>query len=238
MDSSILRSRLSNTFSELQFLSTQELDECKWPVIQRVFSLLFEKSASLRQYSEQIFDLTDLRNQELQRRRTNSENREHWKDSNANFKTGFLRIIIDGLSLLRWPPSLVAFSDPLEAVLSNPKDAIAYLLEFGISKEINRHTRITKNEISRNIPRSPRQDRYENNRQTHHEHPHEFQHNTSPTSDSRVLNASYDDGKSGQFSSFYSDETSEIQGPESTHLYEEERNCKVFRSTIITRSLC
>ena len=228
MDSSILRSRLSNSFSELQFLSTQELDECKWPVIQRVFSLLFEKSASLRQYSEQIFDLTDLRNQELQRRRSDPKNREKWNDSNANFKTCFLRIIIDGLSLLRWPPSLVAFSDPLEAVLSNPRDAMAYLLEFGILSETNRHTRVKKVEVARDVLKSPQQERYEKNLQSHNEHQHEYQRQPSSPSEHKALNHSLKDEKCSQYDSFYSDENSEVQALESSHYSEGGHDREVF----------
>lgn len=148
MDPSILRSRLCHAVVELQFLTTQELVACNWTVVQRVFSILFEKSRSLREYSERIGDLMEARNIELQNRKIAPENRDNWKEKNANFKTSFMRIIIDGLTHLRWPPSLVAFSDPLEKLLSDPKDAIAFILEFGIEMEITRHTRLKKNDLT------------------------------------------------------------------------------------------
>lgn len=151
MDPSVLRSRLCYAVEELQFLTTQELAECNWTIIQRVFSILFEKSRSLREYSDRIGDLMETRNVELQNRKMAPENKNGWKDKNANFKTSFMRIIIDGLSYLRWPPSLVAFSDPLEKLLSDPKDAIAFVLEFGIEVEVTRHTRLKKNDL----PSSP-----------------------------------------------------------------------------------
>jgi hypothetical protein len=93
----------------------------------------------------------EARNVELQNRKMTPENKDGWKDKNAHFKTSFMRIIIDGLSYLRWPPSLVAFSDPLEKLLSDPKDAIAFVLEFGIEVEVTRHTRLKKSDL----PASP-----------------------------------------------------------------------------------
>lgn len=148
MEPSVLRSRLCYAVEELQFLTTQELVECNWSVIQRVFSILFEKSRSLREYSDRIGDLMEARNVELQNRKMAPEKKDGWKDKNANFKTSFMRIIIDGLSYLRWPPSLVAFSDPLEKLLSDPKDAIAFVLEFGIEVEVTRHTRLKRSDIA------------------------------------------------------------------------------------------
>ena len=147
MDPSILRSRLSHAIDELHSLTTQDLIECKWPVIQRIFLHLFEESPCLREYSDRINDLTDLRNVELRSQRAEPEKRQEWKQRCAIFKTNFMRVVIDGLSYLRWPPSLVAFSDPLEKLLTDPKDAIAYILEIGIHKETTRHNRSRKDDL-------------------------------------------------------------------------------------------
>ena len=147
MDPSILRSRLSHAIDELHSLTTQDLIECKWPVIQRIFLHLFEKSPCLREYSDRINDLTESRNVELRSQRAEPEKRQEWKQRAAIFKTNFMRVVIDGLSYLRWPPSLVAFSDPLEKLLTDPKDAIAYILEIGIHKETTRHNRSGKDDL-------------------------------------------------------------------------------------------
>ena len=76
MDPSILRSRLSHAIDELHSLTTQDLIECKWPVIQRIFLHLFEESPCLREYSDRINDLTDLRNVELRSQRAEPEKRQ------------------------------------------------------------------------------------------------------------------------------------------------------------------
>lgn len=151
MDPSVLRSRLSHADDELHSLTTQDLIECKWAVVHRIFLRLFEKSPCLREYSDRINDLTESRNFELKSQRAAAvgaapEKRLEWKQGSATFKTNFMRVVIDGLSYLRWPPSLVAFSDPLEKLLSDPKDAIAYILEIGIQKEITRHNRSRKDD--------------------------------------------------------------------------------------------
>jgi hypothetical protein len=151
MDPSVLRSRLSHAIDELHSLTTQDLVECKWAVVHRIFLHLFEKSPCLREYSDRINDLTESRNIELKSQRAAAvgaapEKRLEWKQGSATFKTNFMRVVIDGLSYLRWPPSLVAFSDPLELLLADPKDAIAYILEIGIHKEITRHSRSRKDD--------------------------------------------------------------------------------------------
>lgn len=151
MDPSVLRSRLSHAVDELHSLTTQDLIECKWAVVHRIFLHLFEKSPCLREYSDRINDLTESRNIELKSQRAAAvgaapERRLEWKQGSATFKTNFMRVVIDGLSYLRWPPSLVAFSDPLELLLADPKDAIAYILEIGIHKEITRHSRSRKDD--------------------------------------------------------------------------------------------
>jgi hypothetical protein len=161
----------------------------------------------------------EIRNQELQLRRTTSENREEWKERNSNFKTSFMRIIIDGLTFLRWPPSLVAFSDPLEMLLSDPKDAIAFILEFGIPQEMNRHNRLKKNEPISTFS-TPMNDRNEYSRHTIHQ--------TSPRND-KSQNTSQASRKSSNFNEFYADESVENQGPgslqtEAFHPTQEDNN--------------
>jgi hypothetical protein len=161
MNPSILCSKLRHAFDDLQNLTTQELVDCKWSVVQRIFILLFSKSRNLCEQHEKIVDLMEYRNIELQSRRTSTDKREGWTEKNNIFKTDFMRIIIDGLVLLRWPPSCIAFSDPLETLLADPRDAFVFILQFGITVENNRQTRIKRNEESydSNILSTPRNDR-------------------------------------------------------------------------------
>ena len=237
MDTAALRSRLNHAVEELQYLTTQDLVECKWTVVQRVFTVLFERSASLRQYSDLICSLLESRNEELQSRRTSAENRAEWKEKNSNFKTNFMRIVIDGLSFLRWPPSLIAFSDPLENLLSDPKDAMNYLLEFGLPQETTRHTRIKRNErtgagtgtgtsTDTTTPRV-QQDREETNRQQ--------KHVTSPSHTDMMPKSFNNEGVPREFESFYADESYDVSGPgfihqtntEGSYITEDGRNRRV-----------
>lgn len=161
MNPSILCSKLRHAFDDLQNLTTQELVDCKWSVVQRIFILLFSKSRNLREQHEKIVDLMEYRNIELQSRRISTDKREGWTEKNNIFKTDFMRVIIDGLVLLRWPPSCIAFSDPLETLLADPRDAFVFILQFGITDEANRQTRIKRNEESydSSILSTPRNDR-------------------------------------------------------------------------------
>ena len=179
--------------------------------MQRVFTALFEKSASLREYSERLSDLMEIRNVELQLRRTSSENREEWKDKNSNFKTCFMRIIIDGLSFLRWPPSQVAFSDPLEMLLSDPKDAFAFILDFGIPKETNRHNRVKRSDSSSNALSTPIKDRNDSSGLTNLQ----ISPRASPQSGTKLRKTSQAARKPMDFDEFYADHSVlvENQGP-------------------------
>jgi hypothetical protein len=161
MNPSILCSKLRHAFDELQNLTTQELVECKWSIVQRIFILLFSKSRNLCEQHEKIVDLMEDRNIELQSRRISTDKRDGWTEKNNIFKTDFMRLIIDGLILLRWPPSCIAFSDPLETLLADPRDAFVFILQFGITVENNRQTRIKRNEESydSNNLLTPRTDR-------------------------------------------------------------------------------
>ena len=56
-----------------------------------------------------------------------------------------MRLVLQGLERLRWPPSLVAFSDPLDSLVNDNDtfyNAIEYILEVGISKSSSIRLRI------------------------------------------------------------------------------------------------
>jgi hypothetical protein len=96
------------------------------------------------------------RDSTLAERRNASASREMKLEQDAEFKTNFLRIVIDCLKDLQWPPALEAFNDPLESLV-NDKDtihsAIAYMIRNALPQDITRHTRAS---ASNDHTRSPK----------------------------------------------------------------------------------
>ena len=83
--------------------------------------------------------LLQARNTLLTSRRNGKDNvsKAVKNEQDIEFKHVFLRIVIDGLTLLRWPPALEAFSDPLDSLLNDRNtivSAITHLLYKGVLK--------------------------------------------------------------------------------------------------------
>jgi len=60
--------------------------------------------------------------------------REARLEAERIYRTSFMRIILAGLTKLRWPPALEAFSDPLDSLLHDRAvilSAFSYILKFG-----------------------------------------------------------------------------------------------------------
>jgi hypothetical protein len=90
---------------------------------------------SLREYNEKLDLLLESREIEMNNRRqaltqknVNMDRNER-TENEKEFRTKFMNIVLDALTLLRWPPALEAFADPIKALLSD-KNTILNVFTF------------------------------------------------------------------------------------------------------------
>lgn len=139
MNTAELRSLLTHSIHDLGEITSSDVADLKWPTTKRLLSKLIEKSPELHVQSEALSGLLQARNTLLTSRRNGKDNTSKAikNEQDIEFKHVFLRIVIDGLTLLRWPPALEAFSDPLDSLLNDRTtiiSAITHLLYKGVLK--------------------------------------------------------------------------------------------------------
>ena len=135
MEVTALRSALQHACSELGNLTNVELTEGKWPTKKKVFEQLIAKSPSLVDQHEELNNLIDDRNSEYSRQKRDGVSRDERIESESQFRTKFMRIVLDGLQRVRWPPAQEAFSDPLDALFNDVStfiDAVTFLLHVAV----------------------------------------------------------------------------------------------------------
>ena len=133
-----LVSRLHHAVAELADIRVDELQAGKWPTMKRVLALLVEHAGPrLDDQRVALERLLHTRNVALTARRKAQPAvpAEMKAEQDAEFKTAFLRVMVEALVVLRWPPALEAFSDPLGLLMDDKAAmlaAIAYLLDKGV----------------------------------------------------------------------------------------------------------
>jgi hypothetical protein len=142
----VLRSRLQHECNELKCLTDTELGECKWSIKKSIYLQLFAISPSLRELSEELQDLQETRNVEVGLNKGKTVDRSIRQEEEMYFRTKFLDIIISGLTKLRWPPTLVAFSDSKDLLFNDSAsvlDSFQFILNVAVPKSTNRFDRDT-----------------------------------------------------------------------------------------------
>ena len=135
MDVKSLRSQIQYICSDLHSLTLADLLDCKWPIVKRVIVSLMIRCPSLRECNEKMDLLLESREIEMNNRRQAltqnffNMDRNERMENEKEFRTKFMNIVLDGLTLLRWPPALEAFADPINALLSD-KSTILNLFAF------------------------------------------------------------------------------------------------------------
>jgi len=133
-----LVSRLHHAVVELADVRVDDLQAGKWPTTKRVLALLVEHAGPrLDDQRVALERLLHTRNVALTARRKAQPAvpAEVKAEQDAEFKTAFLRVVVDALVVLRWPPALEAFSDPLGLLMDDKAAmlaAIAFLLDKGV----------------------------------------------------------------------------------------------------------
>ena len=135
MDVKSLRSQIQFICPDLHSLTLADLLDCKWPIVKRVIVSLMIRCPLLRECNEKLDLLLESREIEMNNRRqalTQKKcniDRNERMENEKEFRTKFMNIVLDGLTLLRWPPALEAFADPISALLSD-KNTILNLFAF------------------------------------------------------------------------------------------------------------
>jgi hypothetical protein len=138
-----LRSQLQFVCNDnLKSLTIVDLEECKWPTKMKIFTSIIEICPSLAEEYSSLLDLAEkhrLFSNEIvalvKQQPMNASIRENRKEAESTFRTDYMRIVLNCLVKLRWPPGLEAFSDPLQDLFDNTAichEAMAYILEVGV----------------------------------------------------------------------------------------------------------
>lgn len=129
-----LRQALQQVNAELQYLTNDDVQQCKFKTRQKIFSTLFSMlDAQLGEINVKIQHLQDVRELELKRQRLGDVTRDVKVESEMVFRSRFCSIVLQGLETLRWPPTLEPFANPLNDLISDAstfKDAVQFILNF------------------------------------------------------------------------------------------------------------
>ena len=132
--------RPSRLRSELRFLSDEcknlvagDLADIKWKTFQMIIVTLFGLCPALAACSDEIAQLQELRQRELSSERTASASREDRQKSERAFRVDLCQRLLRGLEILKWPPAVTAFSNPLNDLLEENEvklNAIEFLVQI------------------------------------------------------------------------------------------------------------
>jgi hypothetical protein len=162
-----LRRVLRQLSPDFQQLTVKEVGEMKWSLKKRIMLALFSTAAALSAQFEDLDLLCESRRKEMTNEKravaNNTISADERKESEMLHRTKFLRIIITGLQRMRWPPSLEAFSDPLEDLMNDRETfvgAFQYLYKVtvapsqGVDAYVKRHSQENEQQQSPS-PSSP-----------------------------------------------------------------------------------
>lgn len=144
MELTSLRSVLQHHCPDLQNLTTSDLQDCKWPTKKKVFTALVTTSSVLQEQSEELAALNDDRNAESAFQKKQGVAREDRVESEMGYRTKFMRIVLSGLTKLRWPPTQEAFSDPIDLLFNDDTsfiDAVRFISQVGLPSMPQHHYR-------------------------------------------------------------------------------------------------
>ncbi len=140
----VLRTRLQNECSDLRLLTDAELIECKWVTKRKVFVGLLSVSPSLNEQHEELLDILEKRNVDSNKNKAAPVDRAVRSEEEMNHRTKFLRVVLSALTKLRWPPTLEAFSDPIDLLFNDVHwvlNAFQFILDIAVPKSSNRFDR-------------------------------------------------------------------------------------------------
>lgn len=130
MDTAALRSALQFACgSSLSNLTAAALAEGKWITNKQVLLALFAAAPLLQEHHNALLDLQEARNEEVAALKSAGAAKDVRLEAEQRFRTSFLRIAAEGLTVLRWPRATEAFADPV-ALLFSEQTAVLEAMEF------------------------------------------------------------------------------------------------------------
>lgn len=128
-----LCSRLRFASDDFRNLVSTDLSELKWKTFQMVCVGLFQLLPALSEESNKLQTYVARRQKELGIERAEGLTRSERVEAEQDHRTRLSRCILEGLEKLRWPPTQLAFSNPLQTLMEDYEskiDAVEYLLDI------------------------------------------------------------------------------------------------------------
>jgi hypothetical protein len=78
--------------------------------------------------------MAEMREEEVNEQRIENLPREQRKESEMYYRAQFVRVVVNGLESIRWPPALEAFADPLVDLMNDKKtflSAVNFVIKVG-----------------------------------------------------------------------------------------------------------
>ena len=106
------------------------IKKCEWGLRKKCFLLLYSNSKSLSEHHEKLVHLMEIRKKQVNSEKRAGLDVSSNSESETGYRTAFLRVVIGGLEMMRWPGATAAFSDPLNDLLFDEevfRQAITYI---------------------------------------------------------------------------------------------------------------
>jgi len=133
------RRLLKQLCPDLKQLTLKEVQEMKWSLRKKIVLVLFSASPSLLTQCEEMEHMVEYRQKALAAEKRAVANgtldAEERKEAEMIHRTQLLRCCISGLTVLRWPPAIAAFADPLQDLLHDKTvfmDAMLYIHRIAV----------------------------------------------------------------------------------------------------------
>ena len=125
----VLRSQLS-FYCDLPNITVSELTECKWSTKRNIILAVMGASPGhLCEQHQRLLGLVEARALELRKNGDLKRTLRH--ESEQNFRMEFMKLFLETLEYLRWPPAREAFSNPLPNLLGDNEffiSAVSYVI--------------------------------------------------------------------------------------------------------------
>ena len=153
------RRMLKQLSTDFKQLTLKEVQDMKWSLRKKIILVLFSASPSVFTQLEEMEHLVEYRQKALAAEKRAVANgtldADERKEAEINHRTQLLRICISGLTVLRWPPAIAAFADPLQDLLHDKTvfmEAMLYMHRIAVPANTSNSVEAYLNEHSAPAP--------------------------------------------------------------------------------------
>jgi hypothetical protein len=137
-----VKSRLLLLSSDLANLTISDLEALKWSQKQKIVFNLFENSSFCSEFFPELVDLQEKKSHDLSKMKKEMKESNSRIEIESDYRTSAMRILLKALERYSWPPTMEAFSDPLNDLMINNDlflQAIDFLISLEFSSSISSH---------------------------------------------------------------------------------------------------